>query len=45
MAANFNIVPAALLETKNKYAVIVSQLPFAVCMLLTHVALLYFLAF
>lgn len=45
MAANFNIVPAALLETKNKYSVIKSQIPFAICMLLIHVALLYFFAF
>ena len=45
MAANFNIVPAALLETKNKYSVIKSQIPFAVCMLLTHVVLLYLFAF
>ena len=45
MAANFNIVPAALLETKSKYSVIISQIPFAVCMLLTHVVLLYVLAF
>ena len=45
MAANFNIVPAALLETKNKYSVIKSQVPFAVVMLLIHVLLLYTLAF
>ena len=45
MAANFNIVPAALLETKNKYSVIKSQVPFAVCMLLIHVILLYIFAF
>lgn len=45
MAANFNIVPAALLETKNKYSVIKSQVPFAVCMLLIHVVLLYIFAF
>ncbi len=45
MAANFNIVPAALLETKNKYSVIKSQIPFAICMLLTHVVLLYLFAF
>ena len=45
MAANFNIVPAALLETKNKYSVIKSQVPFAICMLLIHVILLYTLAF
>lgn len=30
MAANFNIMPAALLETKSKYAIIISQLPVAV---------------
>ncbi|MBQ2585273.1 MAG: DUF979 domain-containing protein [Erysipelotrichaceae bacterium] len=45
MAANFNIVPAALLETKSKYSVIKSQIPFAICMLLIHVVLLYVLAF
>jgi uncharacterized membrane protein len=45
MAANFNIVPAALLETKNKYSVIKSQIPFAVCMLLIHVILRYIFAF
>ena len=45
MAANFNIVPAALLETKNKYSVIKSQIPFAICMLLVHVVLLYVFAF
>ena len=45
MAANFNIVPAALLETKSKYAVIVSQVPVAVVMLVIHIALLYFFAF
>ena len=45
MAANFNIVPAALLETKNKYSVIKSQVPFAIVMLLIHVLLLYTLAF
>ena len=45
MAANFNIVPAALLETKNKYAVIMSQVPVAIVMLVIHIALLYFFAF
>jgi uncharacterized membrane protein len=45
MAANFNIVPAALLETKSKYSVIVSQIPFAVAMLCVHVILLMVLAF
>ena len=45
MAANFNILPAALLETKNKYTVILSQLPMALFMLLAHIVLMYFLAF
>ena len=45
MAANFNIVPAALLETKSKYSVIKSQVPYAICMLLIHVILVYTLAF
>ena len=45
MAANFNIVPAALLETKNKYTVIKSQIPVAIVMLVIHIALLYFFAF
>lgn len=45
MAANFNIMPAALLETKDKYVIIKSQVPMAVTMLIIHVFLLYFLAF
>ena len=45
MAANFNIVPAALLETKSKYAVIKSQIPFAIVMLVVHVVLLMVFAF
>lgn len=45
MAANFNIMPAALLETKNKYAIIQSQLPVAAIMLVIHILLMYFLAF
>ena len=45
MAANFNIMPAALLEVKNKYAIIKSQLPVAGIMLLVHIALMYFFAF
>ncbi|WP_026895780.1 DUF979 domain-containing protein [Clostridiisalibacter paucivorans] len=45
MAANFNIVPAAILETKNKNRVIISQIPFAIILLLTHIALMYILAF
>ena len=45
MAANFNIVPVALLETKSKYAVIKSQIPVALTMLVIHILLMYFLAF
>lgn len=45
MAANFNIMPAALLETKDKYVIIKSQIPVAVTMLVIHVFLMYFLAF
>jgi len=45
MAANFNIMPAALLEVKNKYAIIKSQVPVALCMLLIHIILMYVFAF
>lgn len=45
MAANFNIVPAAILETKNEKRVIISQIPFALLLLLTHILLMYFWAF
>ncbi|MEG2634460.1 MAG: DUF979 domain-containing protein [Oscillospiraceae bacterium] len=45
MAANFNIVPAALLETKNKYSIIKSQFPVALIMLVIHIGLMYVLAF
>ena len=45
MAANFNIMPAALLEVKNKYAIIKSQLPVAIIMLCVHIALMYAFAF
>lgn len=45
MAANFNIMPAALLETKSKYAVIKAQVPTALVMLVIHIFLMYFLAF
>ena len=45
MAANFNIVPAALLETKSKYSIIVSQIPVAIVMLVIHVVLLMLFAF
>lgn len=45
MAANFNIMPAALLETKNKYIIIKSQIPVSLVMIVAHVFLMYFLAF
>ena len=45
MAANFNIMPAALLEMQDKYAIIKAQLPVAGIMLVIHILLMYFLAF
>lgn len=45
MAANFNILPAAVLETKSKYKIIFSQIPVAIVMLIAHILLMYFLAF
>jgi uncharacterized membrane protein len=44
MAANFNLVPAALLELKDQNAVIKAQIPTAIPLLLANIALLYFLA-
>ncbi|WP_348699392.1 DUF979 domain-containing protein [Duganella fentianensis] len=43
MAANFNIVPAALLELPDKNAVIRAQIGTALPLLLANIALLYFL--
>ncbi|GAA0818186.1 DUF979 domain-containing protein [Clostridium tertium] len=45
MAANFNVLPVALLETKDKNAVIKSQAVFAIVLLAIHIPLMYFLAF
>lgn len=45
MAANFNIVPAALLEMKNKYGAIAVQLPTAGILLVGITALMFFAAF
>ncbi|AJI96248.1 hypothetical protein BD65_3024 [Yersinia ruckeri] len=45
MAANFNIVPAALLELPDKNAVIKAQIPTGVTLLIVNVFLLYFLMF
>lgn len=41
MAANFNIVPVALLELPDKYAVIKAQMPTALMMLVVNIVLLY----
>ena len=45
MAANFNLVPAALLELDDPNAVIRAQLPTAIPLLLVNLALMYWLAF
>ena len=45
MAANFNIVPAALLELPDRNAVIKAQIPTALGILICNVFLLYFLMF
>jgi uncharacterized membrane protein len=42
MAANFNVVPALLLELKDKNAVIKAQVPIALTILAANVALMYF---
>jgi uncharacterized membrane protein len=45
MAANFNIVPAALLELPDRDAVIKAQIPTAIPLLLANMVLMYFLVF
>jgi uncharacterized membrane protein len=45
MAANFNIVPAALLELPGEYGVIRAQLPTALLLLATNTILMYTLVF
>ena len=45
MAANFNVVPVALLELKSNYAVIKAQLPTAVPLLVANVVIMYVVAF
>lgn len=45
MAANFNMVPAALLELDNKHQVIMTQCLPALTMLILNTTLMYFLAF
>jgi uncharacterized membrane protein len=45
MAANFNMVPAALLELPDKNAVIKVQIPTALTLLIVNILLLNFLMF
>ena len=45
MAANFNLVPAALLGLKDRYAVIKVQIPTALLVLAANTALMYALVF
>lgn len=45
LAANFNLVPPALLELPDRYAVIKAQIPTAALMLLVNLVLMYVLAF
>jgi uncharacterized membrane protein len=45
LAANFNLVPARLLELSDPYAVIKAQLPTAFLMLLINLVLIHVLAF
>ena len=45
MAANFNIVPAALLELPDRNAVIKVQITTAIPLLLANTVLMYFLVF
>lgn len=45
MAANFNMLPAALLELKDKNAVIKAQAPVALILLVIHIFLMYTLGF
>ena len=45
MAANFNIVPAALLELRNQYGVIKVQVATAIPLLIANILILYFAGF
>ena len=45
MAANFNLVPAALLELKDQYGVIRAQVATALPLLVVNILLIYLLAF
>ena len=43
MAANFNIVPASILEIKDKNRIIKTQLPMGLTMLVIHIILMILL--
>jgi uncharacterized membrane protein len=45
MAANFNIVPAALLELKNQYGVVKVQIATAIPLLICNIVILYLAGF
>lgn len=45
MAANFNLVPVALLELPDKHAVIKAQIPTAFCILIANILILYTFGF
>ena len=45
MAANFNIVPAALLQMKNKHGPIIAQIPTAIIMLVAITIMMRVFAF
>ena len=45
MAANFNLVPAALLELRDQHGVIKAQIPTALPLLAANILLIYWLAF
>jgi uncharacterized membrane protein len=45
LAANFNLVPPALLELPDRYSVIKAQIPTALPLLLANMVLMYVLAF
>lgn len=45
LAANFNLIPPALLELSDRYAVIKAQIPTALVLLVINLGLMYVLAF
>jgi len=45
MAANFNIIPAVLLELKDRNAIIKAQLPIAIAVFCANLGILLFCVF